>query len=124
MKNKKVKNVFGWVLQVLMGLEFLVAGQSKFTSMSVWENSFKDWGYPENFFMIIGAVEVICAVLLFFPKLAGYAAAVLSIVMVSAGITRITHNESPVVDIVLLVLLITLFLLRIPEKLKSTAHEL
>lgn len=118
MKKSKIKKIFSWILQVLLGLEFLIAGQSKFTSMSSWESRFDDWGYPDNFFMIIGIVEVVCAVLLFFPKLAGYAALVLSIVMISASATHIIHNESPIVDMVILLLLLTLFYLRIPEKFK------
>ena len=62
--------------------------------MSSWENRFENWGYPANFFMVIGAVEVICAVLIFFPKLAGYAAAVLSIVMISASIILLPNSLS------------------------------
>jgi len=122
MKIEKVKNVFSWILQILLGLEFIIAGQAKFTT-ATWESMFEKWGYPDNFYLVIGALEVICGVLLFIPKLAGYSAVVLSIVMISAGVTHIMHDQSPVVEIIILALLIILFLLRFPKRMKFMEGE-
>lgn len=114
---KKVKKVISWVLQVLMGLEFLIAGQAKFTMMEVWEKKFNSWGYPDNFYFLIGALEVTAGVLFFIPKLSGYSAFSMIVVILGAIATHIVHNESFTAPIIIMALLIVLFMLRKPKLL-------
>ncbi|MEO1054151.1 MAG: DoxX family protein [Bacteroidota bacterium] len=92
MKNK-LKKIGIWFLQIIMGIQFILAGQAKFTRPEAWEKQFRNWGYPDHFYMVIGALEVIGAVLLFFPKLASKAALGLGVIMLGATVTHIAHAQ-------------------------------
>ncbi|NER13616.1 DoxX family membrane protein [Leptobacterium flavescens] len=113
MKNK-VKKVVTWVLQILLGLEFILAGQAKFTRPDVWAREFRDWGYPDNVHYIIGGLELIGAVLIFFPKFASKAALGLGIIMLGAAVTHLLHQEwsRVVVTLILTGLLSLVYFLR------------
>lgn len=89
----KFKRILTWFLQVLMGLEFLIAGQAKFTAAEVWSRQFSGWGFPDNFHMVIGAIEIIGAVLIFIPKYAAKAALGLGAIMLGATVTHAVHGE-------------------------------
>ena len=93
MKKGKARNIFAWVLQVLLGLEFILAGQAKFTGPDSWSKSFADWGFPDNFFYVIGGLELLGAILVFIPKFASKAALGLGIIMIGAAITHAIHAE-------------------------------
>lgn len=91
--NTKFKRILSWILQVLMGLEFLIAGQAKFTASDVWSQQFSNWGFPDNFYLLIGALEFIGAILIFIPKFASKAALGLGIIMLGATGTHMIHGE-------------------------------
>lgn len=93
MKKGKTTNIIAWILQVLMGLEFILAGQAKFTRPADWSKSFERWGFPDNFYLIIGGLELIGALAIFFPKYASKAALGLGIIMIGASITHAVHGE-------------------------------
>lgn len=111
-KKAKIKNIGAWILQVLLGLEFILAGQAKFTSGEIWNNSFDKWGYPDGFAQVIGVLELLLAIVLFIPKLASYGAAVLAVIMLSAGITHFTNGENGIGPLVIMGLLVWLGYLR------------
>ncbi len=94
MKKGKARNIVTWVLQVLMGLEFILAGQAKFTRSDVWAREFNQWGFPDNFYLVIGALELIGAILIFIPKFASKAALGLGVIMIGAAITHAIHGET------------------------------
>jgi hypothetical protein len=52
------KTIGLWILQALMALVMVGPGVQKFTS-PVWQRMFRVWGYPEHFYAVIGAIEVI-----------------------------------------------------------------
>ena len=54
---------------------------------------FARWGYPDHFYLVIGAVEVAAGLALLVPRLAASAAAILIVVMIGAGATHVLHNE-------------------------------
>lgn len=89
----KFKVILTWFLQILMGLEFLIAGQAKFTQPGVWSKQFANWGYPDNFYLVIGALEVIGGILIFFPKFAAKAAIGMGVIMIGATITHAVHGQ-------------------------------
>lgn len=111
-KKAKIKNIGAWILQVLLGLEFLIAGQAKFTSSDIWNSSFEKWGYPDGFAQLIGVLELLGAVLLFIPKLASHAAMFLAIIMLSAGITHFANGENGIGPLIIMGFLIWLWYLR------------
>lgn len=103
MKKGKVRNILTWVLQVLLGLQFILAGQAKFTRPDVWAGQFAGWGFPDNFYLVIGALELIGAILVFIPKFASKAALGLGIIMIGATITHAIHDEMNRIPVTLII---------------------
>ena len=80
-----------WILTILLAVLMAGPGSQKFTS-NVWERMFRQWGYPDGFYLVIGAVEVIGGLALLIPRFASYSAIVLSIVMVGASATQVMRG--------------------------------
>lgn len=107
MNKKKVKNVLTWVLQVLMGLEFILVGQAKFTNMRSWEAQFERWGYPDHVYLLVGGLELVGAIFVLIPKTASRAALGLGVIMIGATLTHVVHQQW---DRVLVTLILAAFL--------------
>jgi uncharacterized membrane protein YphA (DoxX/SURF4 family) len=73
-------------------LMFVAAGARKFTS-PMWQRMFERWGYPDGFYLVIGAVEVLAGLALLIPRIAAPAALVLIVIMIGAGATHVLHAE-------------------------------
>ena len=54
----RLKTIGIWLLQAVTAFAMVAAGSQKFTSAAVWERMFHKWGYPDHFYLVIGAVEV------------------------------------------------------------------
>jgi len=100
----KLKIVALWVVQALMALVMVGPGVQKFTS-PVWQRMFRVWGYPDHFYLVIGAIEVVAGLGLLVPRLATPAALVLMCVMLGAAITRGLNGVNPVGELVFFTLL-------------------
>ncbi len=55
---KYLKTGGKWLLQVLLAVVMVGPGSQKFTGPT-WERMFRTWGYPDGFYLVIGAVEVV-----------------------------------------------------------------
>ena len=77
-----------WLLTILLAVLMAGPGSQKFTS-NTWERMFRQWGYPDGFYLVIGAVEVIGGIALLIPRTASYSAIVLAIVMIGASATQV-----------------------------------
>ena len=66
---------------------------------------FRVWGYPDHFYLVIGAVEAVCGLALLVPRLATPAALSLMIVMAGAAVTQLTHGRNGVGELVLFTVL-------------------
>ena len=109
---KYLKTGGTWLLQVLLAILMVGPGSQKFTS-PVWERMFRTWRYPDGFYLVIGAVEVVAGIGLLIPRVASASAITLAIVMAGAAATHIIHNDrSPVGEFVFLSLLLVLAVLR------------
>lgn len=96
-----------------MGLEFVLAGQAKFTRSDYWSEKFESWQLPDPSYLIIGGLEVIGGVAIFFPKLASKAALGLGAIMLVATGFHLIHQEwdrAPITSILLTLLVITYWL--------------
>jgi uncharacterized membrane protein YphA (DoxX/SURF4 family) len=100
----KLKIVALWTIQALMALVMVGPGVQKFTS-PVWQRMFRVWGYPDHFYLAIGAIEVVAGLGLLVPRLATPSALVLMCVMLGAAITRGLNGVSPVGELVFFSLL-------------------
>lgn len=92
---KKAKTVVLWVLQVLLALLFLAAALPKLTSAVAMVERFQRWGYPDNFYLLVGSVEVLGAIALLIPRVTSYGAAALILVMIGASVTHLLNAEAP-----------------------------
>ena len=101
---RRAKAVGVWLVQALMCVAMAGTGVQKFT-VPAWERMFRAWGYPDHFYLVIGAVEVLGGLALLVPKVAAPAAVVLMVVMVAAAITRLTNGGSVVGELVFSALL-------------------
>jgi uncharacterized membrane protein YphA (DoxX/SURF4 family) len=111
---KRVGTVMLWIVSGLLAVVMVGPGLQKFTS-PVWERMFRAWGYPDEFYLVIGAIEVIGGVGLLIPRVASYSAATLSVVMAGAAITQITQGgRSGVGEIVFAALLAVIAFVRRP----------
>jgi putative oxidoreductase len=81
-----------WGCQAALALMFLLAGSAKFVR-PMWARMFDRWGYPDHFYLVIGALEVVAGVALLVPRLAAPAALVLIVIMIGAGLTHALHQE-------------------------------
>ena len=93
MKKAKAKNIIAWVLQVLLGLEYLLAGSGKLTNAEWWQRKFEEWGYPDHVYLVVGILEMLAGILIFFPKFSARAALAMMVVMAGAVATHLIYGE-------------------------------
>jgi uncharacterized membrane protein YphA (DoxX/SURF4 family) len=108
-----IRNLAAWAAQILAALILLGAAAGKMVSSPGWVTRFRNWGYPDGFYLVIGVVEIIGAIALLVPRFAGRAAAAMQVVMISAFLTHLLHGEGaavvrPLIVIVLLAAVIAL----------------
>ena len=105
----RATTVLLWVVTALEALIMALAGAGKFSG-DHWAKLFIGWGYPVAFTYVIGAAEVVGALLLLVPKLASWAAIGLSVIMIGAIVTQVRQPgpggwTSAAVHLVLLVVI-------------------
>ena len=89
----KGKKITLWALSILLAGLFLFAGGFGLLHPDTSRSAFAHYGYSPWFATFIGACEVLGAICLLIPRLAGLAAAGLSIIMVGAVYTHVSHQE-------------------------------
>ncbi len=115
---RKVGNLLSkvllWVPSVLLALGMLLVGLPKVIGIAPWPEYFEAWGYAPWFRVIIGGLQIIGGLSLLVPRLAFYGAATLTVVMLGAEFTELTHDVGfgPVVPLVYLGVLSVPLLLR------------
>ena len=87
-----VKIVATWILQILLGVLFVVLGAAKFGDPS-WVRRFAEWGYPAGFYMVAGVLEIAGGLMVLVPRVAPYGSLVIMTVMIGAALTHLTHGE-------------------------------
>jgi uncharacterized membrane protein YphA (DoxX/SURF4 family) len=101
---KRARTVGLWIVTLLAAAVMIGPGLQKFTS-PIWQRMFRVWGYPEHFYLVIGAIEVVAGIGLLVPRVASASAIVLMIVMAGAFVTRMTHGASGVGELVFMTML-------------------
>ena len=82
-----------WIVNVLAAAAFVAIGLAKF-GIPEWAIKFERWGYPDGFYMVIGALEIAGGVLLLVPRLSSYAAALLGAILIGAAATQRSQQRS------------------------------
>lgn len=101
---KRARTVMLWIVTILAAVVMTGPGVQKFTS-PVWQRMFRVWGYPEHFYLVIGVIEAVAGLGLLVPRLASASAITLMAVMAGAFVTRVTHGNSGVGELVFMTLL-------------------
>lgn len=94
MEMSRTKNIILWVLQVALGIFFLMSAIPKLMSAPEVIENFHRWGYPHNFHLLIGGLELLGGIGMLIPKAVTYAAAGLALIMLGAAITHLRAGES------------------------------
>ena len=109
-----------WLLTILLAVVMIGPGSQKFTG-NTWERMFRQWGYPDGFYLVIGAIEVVGGLGLLIPKLASYSAMVLMVVMIGASATQVLRGgRNGVGEIVFALLLGVIAWLRWNDRLRAS----
>lgn len=109
-----------WLLQVLLAIVMVGPGSQKFTSPS-WERMFRSWGYPDGFYLVIGAVEVVAGIGLLIPRVASASAITLAIVMAGAAATQVMRGgRNGLGELVFMCLLLVVAALRWRDRIRLT----
>lgn len=82
-----------WIVSILLAAMFLFSGGIKLLQPNVAKPMFVQYGYAAWFATFIGICEALGGIGLLLPRLAALAAAGLSIIMVGAFFTHVTHHE-------------------------------
>ena len=108
-----------WLLQLLLAVLMVGPGMQKFTG-DTWERMFRRWGYPDGFYLVIGAVEVVAGSGLLVPRVTSYCAIVLSVVMLAASATQILRGgRNGVGEVVFAVLLALIAWIRWRDRMRT-----
>lgn len=104
----KGKSIALWIVSGLLAALFLFAGGFKLLKPEMVKTGFVQMGYAAWFAIFIGVCEVLGGIGVLIPRLAGLAAACLSVIMVGAVYTVVSHHmyKDAVVPAVTFVLLI------------------
>jgi uncharacterized membrane protein YphA (DoxX/SURF4 family) len=117
---KYLKTGSKWLLQLLLAIVMVGPGSQKFTG-PVWERMFRSWGYPDGFYLVIGAVEVIGGIALLIPRVASASAIVLAIVMAGAAATQVLRGgRNGVGELVFMCLLLVIAVVRWRDRIRLT----
>ena len=90
---RRLKTLATWMLQIFVGCLFMLVAVRTFVDPR-WAEDFARWGYPNGFYLVVGAIEAAGGALLLIPSLATYAALTLMSIMVAAGLTRVVYHET------------------------------
>jgi len=118
--------IVGWVLSGVLAASYLFAGVTKLAGMQMHVVAFAHWGYAPWFMYVVGAWEVVGAILLVIPKTSTFAAALMAVNMAGAVYTtaiRVNEPNTAIVPGVLFVLLVIAGYLRLPMASTSYARR-
>jgi uncharacterized membrane protein YphA (DoxX/SURF4 family) len=89
---KYLKTGGTWLLTIMLTVLMAGPGLQKFTG-ATWQRMFREWGYPDGFYLVIGAIEVIGGIALLVPRVASASALVLMCVMIGAAATQLWNGS-------------------------------
>jgi len=119
---KRARVVLLWMGTVALAIVMAGSGSEKFTNPA-WQRMFRIWGYPEHFYLVIGAIEVLAGIGLLIPRLASACGITLAIVMAGAAATQMTHGRNGIGELVLMTLSSVIAYARWPGILVSVLRK-
>jgi uncharacterized membrane protein YphA (DoxX/SURF4 family) len=121
MSHFKGKRMIMWVLQILVGVLFILQGYLKLSGKPEVVENFQRWGYQDWFLTLIGTLEILGGLGLLVKMTARWAASGLALLMLGAAWTHISNSEgaATVVPLIVLVLLLVVACLRWPKSRRA-----
>jgi uncharacterized membrane protein YphA (DoxX/SURF4 family) len=106
-KGNRRTNIALWTVTTLLAAMFFLSGSAKLAASESMVQSYAVWGYPLWFLYVVGASEVVGALLLFWRRTASLASLALGGIMVGAVGTHLFAGEygASVIPVLLTVLL-------------------
>ncbi len=112
------RRIAGWVLTGLLTALFIGSAAGKLSGAEPVVKMMGEWGLG-NYVLLIGAGELVSALLFVIPKTHSLGVLLLSAYMGGAIVTHMQHGEAFVVQSVILALIWVAGFLRYPELLQS-----
>jgi|SRR5580700_10609648 putative oxidoreductase len=106
----RFKNRLVWALSVLAALLFIAAGASKVSGEPHTAANFIGWGFSDSFRIFVGVCELLGAASLLVPPFTALGASGLSIIMLGAVFTHLSHEQAIMAPLPLALLFLVLFL--------------
>jgi putative oxidoreductase len=106
-----MKRNTSWVIAVLLALAFSGAALAKLTAQPMMVAEFTLFGYPLRLMYVIGALELICAGLVLWPRFSTIGAGIISCIMIGALFSHLTHGQAAYAPPVVLLLALALTLI-------------
>lgn len=92
--SKNLIRIIGWIIAIALAGMFGKVGIDKVTDDPLMITDFKNWGYGDNFRMLIGILEILGAFGLLIPRVWYLASAGLIGLMLGATYTHISAGEA------------------------------
>lgn len=80
-------------ISFFLGIVYLVTGGAKLAGLEMMIQSFQNWGYPIAFMYLVGALEVIGALMVFVSRTRFYGATLIAVLMIGATFTHLLAGE-------------------------------
>ena len=84
----------GWLLTILLAILFLFTGWGQVAGSPAFVSMWSAFGYPHWFMILTGALEIVAVAVLIAPRTIWYGGVLLSVIMLGAFITHLTHGEA------------------------------
>ncbi|MFD9945347.1 DoxX family protein [Nonomuraea sp. NPDC059023] len=88
-------NVVLWIVQIVLGLDFIAGGVTKLIGLPVMVNLFERIGAGQWFRYLVGFLELAGGIGVLIPALAGLASLGLTALLVSAAFTNVVVIDDP-----------------------------
>jgi uncharacterized membrane protein YphA (DoxX/SURF4 family) len=90
--SDRTRNVITWIVSGLLGVGFVLAGAAKFLQAEDATEAFRHFGLPTGLVPVIGICEIAGGIGVLVPRLAGFAALGLLLIMLGAVYSHLTHD--------------------------------
>lgn len=118
------RNIISWVLQVVLGLAFIVSGGNKFLHLDDTVGMFSKMGLPAALTYLVAGGEVLGGIGLLLPRFVRPAAMGLIIIMIGAAVMHATKipggllpNGLPALGLLLGLVVILVLRRQVPTRL-------
>lgn len=101
-----VRALFGWLMTLAVAGIFLWTGVGQAAGTPAFEQMWQAFSYPHWFMIVTGVLELLGAALLSVPRTIWLGAGLLSVIMLGAFVTHLTHGQPGYAGVPILLILL------------------